>query len=87
MDDDRLSGPWYPSWGSETTWTRPTAHASQPRFMDDGASRFDVIQGVLPNSGWLAAVGSLTLNKDLLSWVVPNNQSFEDDYAGIFHFR
>lgn len=29
----------------------------------------------------------MTLNKPLFNRVVPPNQSFKDNYAGIFHFR
>jgi hypothetical protein len=35
----------------------------------------------------LAAVANLTLNRALFSQVVPDDQSFGDKYAGIFHFR
>ena len=35
----------------------------------------------------LAAVANLTLNDALFYRVVPNDQSFVSQYAGVFHFR
>lgn len=35
----------------------------------------------------LAALGSLTMQKKFLENVLPKDQGFQNDYAGIFHFR
>ena len=53
----------------------------------EGATRFDVQQGELGDCWLLAAVANLTLNQRLFHQVVPEDQSFTNNYAGIFHFR
>lgn len=42
---------------------------------------------ILGDCWLLAAVANLTLSDQLFYQVVPNDQGFEDKYAGIFHFR
>ncbi|XP_069957266.1 uncharacterized protein [Cherax quadricarinatus] len=59
----------------------------EPQLFIDGASRFDVKQGELGDCWLLAAVANLTLNKRLFYQIVPSDQGFGDNYAGIFHFR
>ena len=68
-------------------WKRATDLGFDPKFIVDDTSRFDINQGKLGNCWVLASIGSLTLKKKLFSRVVPNDQSFGEDYCGIFHFQ
>lgn len=68
-------------------WKRPGDICSAPGFVVDGFSRFDVQQGKLGNCWFLAALGTLTQSKPIFERVVLVDNSFEESYAGIFHFR
>ena len=68
-------------------WKRASEMCENPRLFVDGASRFDIMQGELGDCWLLAAMANLTLHKKLFYQVAPQDQSFTEEYAGIFHFR
>lgn len=76
-----------PSCGPGVTWKRPSEICDDPQMFVDGATRMDVNQGILGDCWLLAAVASLSTNQALLNKVVLPQQSFSDDYAGIFKFN
>ncbi|XP_037937392.1 calpain-B [Teleopsis dalmanni] len=67
-------------------WLRPSDIVDDPQFFVEGYSRFDVQQGELGDCWLLAAAANLTQDSNLFFRVVPPDNSFEDNYAGIFHF-
>jgi hypothetical protein len=72
------------------SWMRPSEILSSdddPKFIVDGTSRFDINQGLVGNCWAMSAIANLALNSSLLYKVVPKWQSFQEDYAGIFHFK
>jgi len=68
-------------------WMRPHEICQRPKFIAEGATRFDVEQGELGDPWLLSAVSSLTLTPRFLDRVVPPDQSFEHGYCGVFRFR
>nr|XP_033330561.1 calpain-A isoform X3 [Megalopta genalis] len=68
-------------------WRRPMEITNNPQLFVEGFSRFDVQQGELGDCWLIAAVANLTMDPNLFFQVVPEDQSFEENYAGIFHFR
>nr|XP_021530134.1 calpain-14 [Aotus nancymaae]XP_021530135.1 calpain-14 [Aotus nancymaae] len=67
-------------------WKRPPELHSNPQFYSAKAKRLDLCQGIVGDCWFLAALQALILQQDILSRVVPLNQSFTEKYAGIFQF-
>uniref|UniRef100_A0A671WLP8 Calpain-1 catalytic subunit-like n=1 Tax=Sparus aurata TaxID=8175 RepID=A0A671WLP8_SPAAU len=76
-----------PSDLEKVVWLRPANIAPNPAFVLDGVSRFDFGQGILGNCWFLASIGALTFQSDILGQVVPLDQTFDEQYCGLFHFR
>ncbi|NXE75839.1 CAN14 protein, partial [Cochlearius cochlearius] len=68
-------------------WKRPHDLHRSPVFYAANRKQLDLCQGLVENCWFLAALEALTFHQDILAAVVPQNQSFERKYAGIFHFR
>lgn len=79
----------YYSYNQDFKWMRPGELCDDPHMFVGGVDRFDVKQGDLGNCWFLASIASLCVAKDrdILYRVVPQDNSFTDDYAGVFHFQ
>ncbi|XP_071748375.1 calpain-11 isoform X4 [Lepeophtheirus salmonis] len=68
-------------------WMRPHEICSNPKFIAEGVTQFDVNQGEYGDPWLLAAISSLTLTPKFLDRVVPPDQNFDYGYCGVFRFR
>ncbi|XP_076604935.1 calpain-1 catalytic subunit-like [Chaetodon auriga] len=76
-----------PSEMKAVQWLRPYKIVPTPCFQVDGVSRFDFGQGRVGNCWFLASIGALTFQSHIFDQVVPLEQTFDENYCGLFHFR
>ncbi|XP_047449259.1 calpain-12 [Mugil cephalus] len=69
------------------TWKRPKAISENAVFVEGTTGTTDICQGQLGNCWLLAALSCLTMHPTQFVKVVPPDQSLDEPYAGIFHFR
>uniref|UniRef100_S4RSU5 Calpain-3 n=1 Tax=Petromyzon marinus TaxID=7757 RepID=S4RSU5_PETMA len=67
-------------------WMRPK-ELCVPRSIVIEANHTHICEGDLGDCWVLAAIACMTMNEELLARVIPAGQSFEENYAGIFHFQ
>ncbi|XP_056623936.1 calpain-1 catalytic subunit-like [Triplophysa dalaica] len=74
---------------AQIKWKRPSEIVlNRPCLVVDEVSRFDYAQGSKLGDCWfLASIGAVSSQKDIMDQVIPAEQSFSKGYAGIFHFR
>ncbi|KAJ8319152.1 hypothetical protein KUTeg_004243 [Tegillarca granosa] len=68
-------------------WKRPKDLATNPKFIVKGARRYDLDQGYIGNCWFIAGASLISQHKKLLERVVPHDQDFDQNYAGIFRFN
>lgn len=72
-------------------WRRPREiieYSKRPHLIVDGTSLFDILQSKKLGDCWfLCAMGALTLRPNLLENIMPRDQEYDANYAGLFHFR
>ncbi|KOB77256.1 Calpain-C, partial [Operophtera brumata] len=71
----------------EFTWKRATEIYGNPLFIAPDTEIFDVTEGKLGDKWLVATLGVLHQYKGLFKRVVPENQDFDSDYAGIFRLH
>lgn len=67
-------------------WKRPGELVENPQLVIGGTSRFDIHQGSVGNCWYIAGVATIATRPELFQKVVPDDQGFGEDYAGIFRF-
>ena len=72
---------------TQTAWIRARDLCSNPRFIIDGIQRGDLNQGNLGDCWFIAAIAAICEISEYRQKVIPDDQDFDKDYCGLFHFR
>ncbi|XP_061073894.1 calpain-12 [Conger conger] len=86
-DGNSIGMPADPDPSLAVKWLRPKDINSAAVFIEGTTGTTDICQGQLGDCWLLAALSCLTLHPTLFAKVVPPNQSLDEPYAGIYHFR
>jgi len=68
-------------------WKRPKEVRRNAKFVVNGFDRCDMDQGAIGNCWFIAGCVGIMQSPACFAKVVPQDQGFDSDYAGIFHFR
>jgi hypothetical protein len=68
-------------------WKRPSEICDNPQFIVNSIEPNDIDQGSLGNCWFISAAAAVASNDEYINKVIPPNQSFDEEYAGIFYFR
>ncbi|XP_069810629.1 calpain-8-like [Dendropsophus ebraccatus] len=68
-------------------WKRPKDVCDNPQFIVDGTSPLDILQNQLGDCWFLCSIATVTTKPEVLDNIVPRDQGFNENYAGIFRFR
>ena len=96
-ENNLFEDPYFPAQGSSIfftraapkniVWKRPKEINKNAQFVIDGYSRLDICQGNNGNCWFIAGCIAVIESKPLFDRVVPKDQSFSENYNGLFHFR
>ncbi|XP_052800225.1 calpain-A-like isoform X2 [Mya arenaria] len=77
----------YKSFSEPIEWMRPHDISKRPKFISKNPGNFAVQSGSLSDTWLLPAFSCLTVAPTLIRKCIPEEQAFNEQYAGIFRFR
>ncbi|CAF0712164.1 unnamed protein product [Brachionus calyciflorus] len=68
-------------------WKRPHEFITNPVFISEDTQNWYLNQGELGDCWLISGIAALSQNQDKFERIVPKDQNFNENYAGIFRFR